>query len=115
MKLEETGNLDVCCPEEDGNQLRQKLWKKSLLLWLREPPVPSILQQVVDQCHASLEIPWSTVRKILRNILQWYPHMIHVIQTLKPQDQKARLEFVCRFFARMEVDDVWPWENSMVR
>ncbi|GFW65389.1 hypothetical protein TNCV_396551 [Trichonephila clavipes] len=39
-------------PEEDGDRLRLKLSIKSLLLRLKEPPVPSILQQVVDQCYA---------------------------------------------------------------
>ncbi|GFU62660.1 transposable element tc3 transposase [Trichonephila clavipes] len=94
----------------DGNRLGLKLWKKSLLLWLKEPPVPSILPQVVVQCHASLEILWSTVRKILRYILKWYPYKIHVMQTLKPQDQKTRLEFSCRFLERMKVDDAWAWK-----
>ncbi|GFW91784.1 uncharacterized protein TNCV_3400441 [Trichonephila clavipes] len=32
------------------------------------------------------------------------------MQTLKPQDHKTPLEFVCRFLARMEVDDAWPWQ-----
>ncbi|GFW48598.1 hypothetical protein TNCV_4241791 [Trichonephila clavipes] len=39
----------VCCPEEDGNQLGLKLWKMSLMLWLKEPSVTSILQQVINQ------------------------------------------------------------------
>ncbi|GFW92280.1 uncharacterized protein TNCV_3541661 [Trichonephila clavipes] len=41
MKFEETGDLGL------------KLSKKSLLLWLKEPPVPSTLQQVVDQRHVT--------------------------------------------------------------
>ncbi|GFX45456.1 uncharacterized protein TNCV_2739931 [Trichonephila clavipes] len=32
------------------------------------------------------------------------------METLKPQGQKTRLEFVCRFLARTEFDDAWPWE-----
>ncbi|GFX66632.1 uncharacterized protein TNCV_1427981 [Trichonephila clavipes] len=38
-----------------------------------------------------LDNPWLTVRKILRYILKWYPYNIHVMQTLKPQDQKTHL------------------------
>ncbi|GFS70699.1 uncharacterized protein TNCV_520861 [Trichonephila clavipes] len=38
-----------------------------------------------------LEIPWSSLRKILRYILKWYPYNIPVMQTLKPQDQKIRV------------------------
>ncbi|GFW71783.1 hypothetical protein TNCV_4658311 [Trichonephila clavipes] len=40
--------LWVCCPEEDVNHLRLKLSKLSLLLMLKEPLIPSILQQVID-------------------------------------------------------------------
>ncbi|GFX45457.1 hypothetical protein TNCV_2739941 [Trichonephila clavipes] len=43
----------VSCPEVDSNWWGLKLSMKSLLLWLKEPPVPSILQRVVDQCHTS--------------------------------------------------------------
>ncbi|GFX71948.1 uncharacterized protein TNCV_1443711 [Trichonephila clavipes] len=32
------------------------------------------------------------------------------MQTLKPQDQKTRLEFACQFLARLEVDGAWPWK-----
>ncbi|GFV75126.1 uncharacterized protein TNCV_3189791 [Trichonephila clavipes] len=31
-----------------------------------------------------LEIPWLTVRKIMRYILKWYPYNVHVLQMLKP-------------------------------
>ncbi|GFX70946.1 uncharacterized protein TNCV_1689291 [Trichonephila clavipes] len=32
------------------------------------------------------------------------------MQTLKPQDEKTRLQIACLFLARMEVDDAWPWK-----
>ncbi|GFX70947.1 hypothetical protein TNCV_1689301 [Trichonephila clavipes] len=48
IKMKKLG-IWVCCPEEEGNRLGLKLWKKSLLLWLKETTVPSILQQEVDQ------------------------------------------------------------------
>ncbi|GFT11833.1 uncharacterized protein TNCV_1923581 [Trichonephila clavipes] len=47
-----------------------------------------------------LEIPWSTVRKIHRYILKWYPYKINVMKKLKPQDQKTGLESACRFLER---------------
>ncbi|GFV28493.1 zinc finger MYM-type protein 1 [Trichonephila clavipes] len=46
----------------------------------------------------------------MRYILKWYPYKIHITQTLKPQDQKTRLEFPAQFLADMEVDDAWPWK-----
>lgn len=57
-----------------------------------------------------LAIPWSTVRKILRSILKWYPYKIHMVQMLQPQDHRTRYDFACRFLARMDVDDEWPWK-----
>ncbi|GFU90422.1 hypothetical protein TNCV_3948521 [Trichonephila clavipes] len=49
--FEETENLGVR-PGRGRNRLA-KLWNMALLIWLKEPPVPSIIQQVVAQCHAS--------------------------------------------------------------
>ena len=31
-----------------------------------------------------LGVPWSTVRKILRCILHWYPYKIQIVQKLNP-------------------------------
>ena len=55
-----------------------------------------------------LSLPWSTVRKVLRCILHWYPYKIQIVHQLKPQDIPQRREFAHRFLARMEVDDMWP-------
>ncbi|GFY20684.1 hypothetical protein TNCV_1119181 [Trichonephila clavipes] len=47
----------------------------------------SICSSATDRLVSrALEIPWSTVRKILRCNLKWYPYKIHVRQMLKPQD-----------------------------
>ena len=55
-----------------------------------------------------LGVPWSTVRKILRCILHWYPYKIQIVQQLKPHDPQQRLDFALQFLARMEVDGMWP-------
>ncbi|GFX78520.1 hypothetical protein TNCV_29601 [Trichonephila clavipes] len=47
IKFEEFRDLSVLLGR------RRILSKKSLFLWFKEPPVPTILQQVVDQCHGS--------------------------------------------------------------
>ena len=62
----------------------------------------------------SLELgaPWSTVRKILRCILHWYPYKIQIVQLLKLHDPQLRLTFALQFLARMEMDDMWP-ENIL--
>ncbi|GBN83896.1 hypothetical protein AVEN_271197-1 [Araneus ventricosus] len=54
----------------------------------------------------TLEMPVSTVRKILRNILQFE---ITCAQKLVPADLPKREAFALPFLARMEVDNAWPW------
>ncbi|GBM13561.1 hypothetical protein AVEN_266909-1 [Araneus ventricosus] len=51
----------------------------------------------------------STVREILRNILQCYPFKITHVQQLVPADLPKREAFALRFLARMDVDNAWPW------
>ncbi|GBM74277.1 hypothetical protein AVEN_109096-1 [Araneus ventricosus] len=57
----------------------------------------------------TLYMPVSTVRKILRNILQCYPFKITHVQELIPADLPKREAFALQFLARMEVDNAWPW------
>ncbi|GBN66443.1 hypothetical protein AVEN_71821-1 [Araneus ventricosus] len=56
-------------------------------------------------------MPVSTVRKILRNILQCYPFKITHVQELVPADLPKREAFALQFLARMEVDNAWPWNS----
>ncbi|GBO00910.1 hypothetical protein AVEN_86609-1 [Araneus ventricosus] len=55
------------------------------------------------------DMPVSTVRKILRNILQCYPFKITHVQELVPADLPKRETFALQFLARREVDNAWPW------
>ncbi|GBN43391.1 hypothetical protein AVEN_138007-1 [Araneus ventricosus] len=57
----------------------------------------------------TLDMPVSTVRKILRNILQCYPFKITHVQELVPADLPKRETFALQVLARMEVDNAWPW------
>ncbi|GBN41793.1 hypothetical protein AVEN_119726-1 [Araneus ventricosus] len=57
----------------------------------------------------TLDMPVSTVRKILRIILQVYPFKIAHIQELVPADLAKREAFALQFLARMEVDSAWSW------
>ena len=59
-----------------------------------------------------LDVPWSTVTKILRCILHWYPYKIQIVQQLKPHDPQQHLDFALQFLAQMEVDDMCP-ENIL--
>lgn len=57
----------------------------------------------------TVDMPVSTVNKILRNILHCYPYKITHVQELLPADLPIRHTFALEFLARMEVDNEWPW------
>ncbi|GFT81268.1 hypothetical protein NPIL_359191 [Nephila pilipes] len=56
------------------------------------------------------EILFSTVKKILSKILNFYPYKASPIQELLPGNSITRFEFPLRFLAQFEVDDEWPWQ-----
>lgn len=56
-----------------------------------------------------MDVPWSTVYKIVRKVLQFYPYKIKHVQELQRNDPAARESFALEFLARMEVDEHWPW------
>lgn len=56
-----------------------------------------------------LDLPLSTVYKIVRKVLLYYPYKIKLVQQLKPSDPALRETFALSFLARMEVDMNWPW------
>ncbi|GBN45639.1 hypothetical protein AVEN_99126-1 [Araneus ventricosus] len=69
---------------------------------------------VLGTCRAlgisrTLDMAVSTVRKILRNILQCYPFKITHVQELVPADLPEREAFIQQFLAGMEVHNAWPW------
>ncbi|GFU29914.1 uncharacterized protein TNCV_1686921 [Trichonephila clavipes] len=57
----------------------------------------------------ALDLPRSTVQKITRNILGYYPYKLQLMQELLPHDFKNRHLFALQFLARLEVDPEWPW------
>ncbi|GFY22565.1 uncharacterized protein TNCV_2178261 [Trichonephila clavipes] len=57
----------------------------------------------------ALDLPRSTVQKIMRNILRYYPYKLQLMQELLPHDFVTRHLFSLQFLARLEVDPEWPW------
>ncbi|GFW41070.1 transposable element tc3 transposase [Trichonephila clavipes] len=59
----------------------------------------------------ALDLPRSTVQKIMRNILRYYPYKLQLVQELLPHDfiHMTRHLFSLLFLARLEVDPEWPW------
>ncbi|GFS90172.1 transposable element tc3 transposase [Trichonephila clavipes] len=57
----------------------------------------------------ALDLPRSTVQKIMRNILHYYPFKPQLVQELLLNDFETRHLFSLQFLARLEVDPEWPW------
>ncbi|GFU99503.1 uncharacterized protein TNCV_4763641 [Trichonephila clavipes] len=58
----------------------------------------------------ALDLPRSTVPKIMRNILLYYLYKLQLVQELLPHDFETRHLFSLQFLARLEVDPEWPWD-----
>ncbi|GBM35927.1 hypothetical protein AVEN_244991-1 [Araneus ventricosus] len=56
-----------------------------------------------------LDMSYSTVRKILQRILNFYPYKIKPVHLLQDGDSEVRTAFALEFLARMVVDVTWPW------
>jgi transposase-like protein len=81
---------------------------------------PSVTKETVDRVRESfvlsprksvsrasreLQVPESTVRKILRKRLQLHPYKLQLIQRLKPNDPAKRLAFCEEVLGMMERDE----------
>ncbi|GFW13952.1 uncharacterized protein TNCV_4700871 [Trichonephila clavipes] len=56
----------------------------------------------------ALDLPCSTVQKIMRNILRYYPYKLQLVQELLLHDLETRHLFSLQFLARLEADPEWP-------
>ncbi|GFW76227.1 uncharacterized protein TNCV_3800621 [Trichonephila clavipes] len=63
----------------------------------------------VHRVAEALDLPRSTVQKIMRNIIRYYPYKLQFVQELLPHDFETRHLFSLQFLARLEVDPEWPW------
>ncbi|GFU40750.1 uncharacterized protein TNCV_3231071 [Trichonephila clavipes] len=71
-------------------------WKKTLFISVR----------LVAE---ALDLPRSTVQKIMRNILRYHPYKLQLVQELLPHDFETRHLFSLLFLVRLEVDPERPW------
>ncbi|GFW06585.1 uncharacterized protein TNCV_2189181 [Trichonephila clavipes] len=64
----------------------------------------------VCRVEEALDLPRTTVQKLMRNILLYYPYKLQLVYELLPHDFKTRHLFSSlQFLARLEVDPEWPW------
>ncbi|GFV08114.1 uncharacterized protein TNCV_1047431 [Trichonephila clavipes] len=58
----------------------------------------------IRRVAGALDLPRSTVQKIVRNILRYYPYKLQIVQELLlPHDFESRHLFSLQFRARLEV------------
>ncbi|GFU86675.1 uncharacterized protein TNCV_2880951 [Trichonephila clavipes] len=55
-----------------------------------------------------LDIPNSTVRKLLRSVLHMFPYRFKCVQMLELGDPQQRLDFANEFLLRYDADNDWP-------
>ncbi|GFX99875.1 uncharacterized protein TNCV_259121 [Trichonephila clavipes] len=63
----------------------------------------------VRRVAEALGLPRSTLLKIMRNILRYYPYKLQFVQELLPYDFETRHLFSLQFLVRLEVDPEWLW------
>ena len=55
-----------------------------------------------------LDIPNTTVRKLLRSVLHMFPYRFQRVQMLEPGDPQQRLDFANELLLRYVADNDWP-------
>ncbi|GBM62572.1 hypothetical protein AVEN_95550-1 [Araneus ventricosus] len=106
-KFEESGSFDVKCGR--GRKAIALTSLEDVATALQEASSSALGTCSAQGISRTLDIPVSTVRKILRNILQCYPFKITHVQELVLADLPKREAFALQFLALMEVDNAWPW------
>ncbi|GFX77054.1 uncharacterized protein TNCV_1072541 [Trichonephila clavipes] len=107
-KFEETGSLNVRSGRGKKPVSAEAIEK--VALQEEEDKSSNVLARTsVRRVAEALDPPRSTVQKIMRNILRYYPYKLQFVQELLPHDFETRHLFSLQFLARLEVDPEWPW------
>ncbi|GFV42787.1 uncharacterized protein TNCV_841421 [Trichonephila clavipes] len=77
-----------------------QIQKASTLLYASNVQASTSVRLVAE----ALDLPRSTVQKIMRNILRYYAYKLQLVQELLPHDFETRHLFSLQFLARLEVD-----------
>ncbi|GBN57629.1 hypothetical protein AVEN_214645-1 [Araneus ventricosus] len=106
-KFEELGSFDLKCGR--GRKAIASTSVEDVATTLQELSSGALGKCSARGISRTLDMPVSTVCKILRNILKFYPFKIAYVQELVPADLSKREAFALQFLARMEVDNAWSW------
>ncbi|GBN95900.1 hypothetical protein AVEN_221010-1 [Araneus ventricosus] len=107
-KFEESSSFDVKCGK--GRKAIASTSVEDVATALQEASSSTLGTRSARGLTRTLDMPVSTVRKILRNILQCYPFKITHVQELVPSDMPKREVLDLQFLARMKVDNAGPWK-----
>ncbi|GFV60772.1 uncharacterized protein TNCV_1780761 [Trichonephila clavipes] len=107
-KFEETGSLNVRSGRGRKSVSAEAIEK--VALQVEEDKASNVQASTSARRVAeALDLPRSTVQKIMRNILRYYPYKLQLVQELLPHDFETRHLFSLQFLARLKVDPEWPW------
>ncbi|GFS56721.1 uncharacterized protein TNCV_2221611 [Trichonephila clavipes] len=102
-KFEETGSLNVRSGRGRKPVSAEAIEK--VALQVEEDKASNVQGSTSVRLVAeALDLPRSTVQKIMRNILHYYPYKLQLVQELLPHDFETRHLFSLQFLARLEVD-----------
>ncbi|GBN29892.1 hypothetical protein AVEN_30797-1 [Araneus ventricosus] len=105
-KFKEPGSFNVKCGR--GRKATASTSVEDVAIALQETSSSALRTNSARGIFRTLDIPVSTVREILRNVLQCYPFKIMHVQELVPADLPKREAFTLQFLALKEVDNAWP-------
>ncbi|GFU86746.1 transposable element tc3 transposase [Trichonephila clavipes] len=107
-KFEETGSLNV-----RSGRVRKPVSteaKEKVVLQVEEDKTSNMQASTSVRLVAeALDLPRSTVQKIMRNILRYYPYKLQLVQELLLHDFETRHLFSLQALVRFKVDPEWPW------
>jgi len=107
--------IDDPFPVSTVRRLIEKFIKTGSLLDLPRPGRPSVSEEIVESIKTTLmngqsqtnarcfsahkvsktmDIPYSTIRRVLKDKLQFHPYRISIVQELKLNDHQDRIQFL---------------------
>ncbi|GFY36438.1 uncharacterized protein TNCV_26361 [Trichonephila clavipes] len=102
-KFQETGSLNVRSGRGRKPVSAEAIEK--VTLQVEEDKASNVQASAnVRRVTEALDLPRSTVQKIMRNLLRYYPYKLQLVQELLPHDFETRHLFSLQFLARLEVD-----------
>ncbi|GFX26345.1 uncharacterized protein TNCV_949431 [Trichonephila clavipes] len=99
-----------CLFQDLSESICKRKWKSCCSKDAEEDKASNVQASTsVRRVEEALDLPRSTVQKIMRNIVRYYPYKLQLVKELLPHDFETRYLSSLQFLARLEVDPEWPW------